>query len=89
MIKVNGKVYSNNFMPLRETIIGGKRIAMVATIAVVEKPKSKKRMQVLQNWHVDAANVFATFPPFEYALSIASIFLDYIRDNFLQLNFDR
>jgi DNA-binding transcriptional LysR family regulator len=86
VIKVDGKVYSNNFIPLREASIGGKGIALLATITVIEELKSRRLIQVLRNWQVAPANVFATYPPFDYIPPKSSTFVQYIKENFLQLD---
>ncbi len=88
VIKVDGKVYANNFIPLREAAIGGKGVALLATITVLEELKSRKLIQVLRNWQVAPANVFATYPPFDYIPPKSSTFVEYIRDNFLQLDIE-
>jgi len=84
-IKVDGKVYANNFIPLRESAIGGKGIAMLATITVTEELKSRNLIQVLRNWQLAPANVYASFPPYDYVPPKSETFVDYIRDNFLQI----
>jgi len=88
VMKVDGKVYSNNFIPLREAAIGGKGVALLATITVIEDLKNRNLIQVLRNWQVAPANVFATYPPFDYIPPKSSTFVEYIRNNFLQLNID-
>ena len=84
IIKVDGKVYANNFIPLREAALGGKGIALLASITVSEELKSRKLIQVLHNWDVEPANVFATFPPFDYTPPKVSTFVDFIREKFKQ-----
>ena len=84
-IKVDGKVYANNFIPLREASIGGKGIAMLATITVTEELKSRNLIQVLKNWQLAPANVYASYPPYDYVPPKSETFVNYIRDNFLQI----
>ena len=86
VIKVDGKVYANNFIPLRDASLGGKGIALLATITVVEELKSRRLIQVLRNWQVEPAKVFATYPPFDHLPPKVSTFVGFIRNNFLQLN---
>ena len=81
-------MYANNFIPLREASIGGKGIALLATITVIEELKKRTLIQVLRNWQVAPANVFATFPPFDYFPPKSSTFVECIRDNFLQLEIE-
>lgn len=86
VIKVDGKVHANNFIPLRDASLGGKGIALLATITVAEELKSRRLIQVLRNWQVEPAKVFATYPPFDHLPPKVSTFVDFMRNNFLQLN---
>ena len=63
-IKVDGKVYANNFIPLREAAIGGKGIAMLATITVIEELKTRSLMQVLRKLAISTSKCIRNIPPF-------------------------
>ena len=84
VIKVDGKIYSNNFIPLRESAIRGKGIAVLPSITVVTELQTRKLIQVLRSWQVQPVKVYATFPPFDYIPPKASTFVDYIRDRLKQ-----
>ncbi|ATJ82002.1 LysR family transcriptional regulator [Halomonas beimenensis] len=79
-ISVDGRMYADNSLVLREALLAGHGIALIPTFMVGEDLRAGRLLRLLPDLEPEGHHLFAVYPPGRQLSAKVRLFVDYLND---------